>query len=483
MKRFLLSLFVATAGLLATACYTEQLQRLDELEVRVDDLTVTCDQLNANLSTLRNLVEVIQRQDMITGITEILSGTTVTGYRINFVQHDPITVSNGSDGKKPLIASLQDTGDKNYYWAVRYGDDDWEWLRAPDGSRMLSIGVLPYVSIRNGMFVCSVNGQEYELGKANGENGDQMFKSIDAFNSNYVLITLATGEVLKIPTYTAYLSLKTEYALANEQADAQVALIRATREKQTWITSIDPILDGADTTGLTIVLSNGKQFSIRDWTSTQSPAIFVKRDSDGHYYWAYNFGTQPDIWVLSPDGSKISAEGDAVETPQVSVARDSSGNFYWVITTQDSTEFLRTKVDDAWEPIAVDSVQRVFLDVRDYADSLVVVLRDSTRFVLPKQYSVSFSDAAGNAIDGGFTLTANSQTVIRYNASGKNPSVALLTQGGISAYTSTLESGDPCIVVKAPYNFSDKSKLIAVFTFPEDVSPVTIVKTLTVTKE
>ena len=46
-----------------------------------------------------------------------------------------------------------------------------------------------------------------------------------------------------------------------------------------------------------------------------------------------------------------------------------------------------------------------------------------------------------------------------------------------------LENGDPCFVVKTPYGFSgEQTKLVAVFTFP-DTSPVTVVKTITVTKE
>ena len=105
MRKFLLSLCVLAAGLLSAGCHDEIIQKIDELEDRVDDMTLMCNRLNQNLSTLQNLVEVIQRQDMINGITEIRSGSTVTGYRLEFVQHEPITIYNGSDGKKPLIAS------------------------------------------------------------------------------------------------------------------------------------------------------------------------------------------------------------------------------------------------------------------------------------------------------------------------------------------------------------------------------------------
>lgn len=484
MRKFLLTLLVLGAGLLSTACHDEIIQRIDELEDRVDDLTLLCNKINENLSTLRNIVEVIQRQDMITGFTEIRSGNTVTGYRINFVQHEPITIYNGSDGKKPLISSRQNPDDKNYYWSVQYGDDAWEWLRAADGSMMLSIGVLPYVTIRNGVFAYTFDGVNWiDLGKADGENGDQMFSSIVTRN-DYVLITLTTGETFKIPTYSSYLTLKTEFDKANDHVDAQVKLVQATQDKLTWITAIDPILDGADTTGLTVALSNGQQFSIHDWTSTLSPAIFVKRDTDGHLYWAYTIGLSPDMWVLSPDGRKISAESESVETPLVSVQRDEDGNFYWVVITRDSTEYLRTEVDGKWQPHAVDSVQSIFNSVKDYSDSLVVVLKDSTRFVLPKQYTVSFSDANGNPVDGSFAMKENSQAVLRYTVHGNNPTLSLITQGGITATASTTASGEPCIALRSPYHITaGQCKVMAVFTFPGTVSPITIVKSITVTKE
>ena len=166
------------------------------------------------------------------------------------------------------------------------------------------------------------------------------------------------------------------------------------------------------------------------------------------------------------------------------MTRDTDGQYYWVVITRDSTEFLRSKVAGDWQPRAIDSVQRIFLSVDNYADSLVLVLKDSTRFVLPKQYSVTFSDADGKPINGNISMKGKTEAVVRYQASGNNPSLSLLTQGGLNASPSKLENGDPCFVVKTDYGFSAATaKIVAVFTFPEDVSPVTIVKTFTVSKE
>lgn len=485
MKKLLWVFLVLTSCLLTTGCYEEQLQKLDELEERADALAVLCQQLNANMKTLRDLMKVIERQDMITGITEIRSEGVLIGYRLNFVEHEPITISNGTDGKKPLISSREDPQDKKYYWAVQYGDEGWEWLLSPDGQKMLSIGDLPYISLRNGMFVYTLDGKTWiELGPANGANGDEMFSSINTRNADYVLITLATGEVLKIPTYSAYLTLKSELDKTSDNVNAQVELIRAAQEKIAWITGINPILDGKDTTGLTVSLSNGQQFSIHDWVSSMSPAIFVKRDTDGHLYWAYSIGTDPEQWVVSPEGNKISAESESVETPGISIDRDSDGEYYWVVTCGDSTEFLRTKVGGQWQPQAIDTVKSIFNQVSNYTDSLVVVLKDGTRFNLPKQYTVNLTDTAGHPLADQITMAVKEQALIYYKANGNDVSLSLLTQGGFTATEGTLESGQKYIAVKAPNAFANGSgKVVMVFTFPTETSPITVVSSITINKK
>ena len=200
MKKLIWSILFLVAILLPPGCYDEINRKLDELEGRVDDLTLLCEKLNRDLATVQTLVEVIQSQDMITGVTEIRSGTTTLGYKINFVKHESVTITNGENGLIPIVSSREYAVDGNYYWTVQYGDEDWQWLQAPDGSLMLAIGVLPQLTIRNGYFYVTTDGKTWtQLGKADGENGDQMFHSVSRYD-DYVIIRLTNGEVLQIPT-------------------------------------------------------------------------------------------------------------------------------------------------------------------------------------------------------------------------------------------------------------------------------------------
>ncbi|MBR0223148.1 MAG: hypothetical protein IJL93_02620 [Bacteroidales bacterium] len=484
MKRSIILILLAVS-ILTSGCYDSYYDKVDELRDRLEDLELACEQINRDISSLRSLVQVIESQDMITGITEIRSGSSVLGYRINFVQHDPVTIVNGKDGNKPLVSSQRDSEDGNYYWTVQYGDGTSQWLLAPDGSKMLSIGLLPYVTIRDGWFCYTTDGKEWiRLAKADGESGDQLFTSIDTRYKNYVLFTLATGETLKIPTYSAYLSLKEEFDKVNDNTDAQIKLVQADLDKlNLYISRVDPLLSGKDTVGLTVSLSNGQRFRIHDWTASLSPTIFIKKHSDGKLYWAYTIGSSPEQWVLSPEGNKVPATSDAVEIPIVSVTQDKDGQYYWTVTSGGNTEFLRFKVDDNWTPLAVDSVARAFRDVRNYSDSLVVILKDSvTRFCLPKQYTVSITDEKGKAVDDSITMTSGQEVRLQYVASGPSASLSLIAQGG---FTATAESagGKTYIRIKAPESFTDSSgKILAIFSFSVKNAPVTVFKTIKIKK-
>ena len=488
MKRFIGSILAAAAALLITGCADQYYQKIDELQERVEALQDLCDKINQEIASLQALVKAIESKDMITGITEMKTGSVVTGYRINFVQHESITITNGQDGGYPLVSSRQNPEDKNYYWAVRYGDGDWEWLRSSDGSMMLSIGLLPYITIRGGYFYLTFDGSDWtQLGKADGIDGDQMFSGIDVSNPDYVTIKLADGQTLRIPTYNRYLSLLQDVRAINETADAQIDLLTGWLDSLLYIRRIEPIVTDGDTTGQTILLSDGRSFNIYDWSVSMSPSIFVKQDTDGKLYWAYNIGKSPVEWVLSSDGQKIPATSEEVPAPVVSITRGDDGQFYWTVTTGDNTELLRFLVDDEWTPRAIDSMSRAFHAVRDYTDSLVVVLQDTTlRFSLPKQYTVKLTDKTGATVGETIKMkqkAGGDEAVLNYTAYGVDATLTLLVQGsGFTATNTSSGTGTGTIRIKAPAKFdSGSGRVVAVFTFP-GATPVTVVKTITIVK-
>ena len=68
------------------------LDRLNELEQRVDELEAQCDKADEDIATLRAIIEVLQSRDYVTSITPIVEGDEIVGYTITFAKSDPITI-------------------------------------------------------------------------------------------------------------------------------------------------------------------------------------------------------------------------------------------------------------------------------------------------------------------------------------------------------------------------------------------------------
>lgn len=474
----ILAVLVATPG-----CTDKYFERIDELQARLDALQSACDQINSDLAQLKKLIEAIQAKDMITGITEIQENGVTTGYKINFVQHDPVTIMNGKDGNIPLISSKYDADGGNYYWTVQYGSGTVEWLLDPEGNKVLAVGVLPYLTIRDGNWYYTLDGVTYmELGRADGNPGDPMINSIDTSNSDYVIITLANGQKLKIPTYQAYLGLKERVENVNKNTDATAKIIQAILDKITYLTDVSPILDGTDTVGLSFGLNNGKRGQIYDWTSAVTPVIFAKKDTtDNKLYWAYEFGTLGEQWVLTPDKQKILASSEPAEAPVVGVTRGDDGEWYWTVTYKGTTELLRFPVEGGYAPHALDSAQNcAFSAVVNNTFSLDVTLKDGTKLSLPKQYSVSFFYEEGSRFDGD-TLTmkmvsGGDRKRLRYQAFGPNPTFTTVGEGGFDAYGVSIDDVN-YIEFHAPALFQNGvGKVMVIFTFGSTSAPTSVVR-------
>ena len=109
--------------------------RVDDLENRVTKLEELCKQMNTNISSLQTLVNALQDNDYITGVTPITKDGETIGYTISFAQSASITIyhgedgedgkdgqdgkpgEDGNDGSTPVIGVKQDT-DGVYYWTL-----------------------------------------------------------------------------------------------------------------------------------------------------------------------------------------------------------------------------------------------------------------------------------------------------------------------------------------------------------------------------
>lgn len=237
--------------------------RVDDLENRVIKLEELCKQMNTNISSLQALVNALQDNDYITGVTPITKDGETIGYTISFAKSAPITIYHGEDGKDgqdgkpgedgndgstPIIGVKQDT-DGVYYWTLN-GD----WLTDDSGNKIQAEGrdgadgkpgedgndgqdgkpgedgndgqdgqdgkpgedgkdgITPQLKIEDGDWYVSYNdGASWtQLGKATGDKGEPgepgqaggIFKDVEETDDS-VIFTLNDDSTITIPKATA----------------------------------------------------------------------------------------------------------------------------------------------------------------------------------------------------------------------------------------------------------------------------------------
>ena len=185
MKKLFAYLFVAITMIIAGCSESfddsKIWDKLDDHESRIAKLEELCKQVNTNISSLQTIVNALQNNDYVTGVTPITKNGETVGYTITFSKSQPITIyhgkdgrdgQNGTDGKDgadgkdgttPIIGVKQDT-DGIYYWTL-----NGEWLLDANGNKIKAQGT----DGKDG-----INGEDGSDGK-DGENGKDGKDGVD----------------------------------------------------------------------------------------------------------------------------------------------------------------------------------------------------------------------------------------------------------------------------------------------------------------
>lgn len=186
---FKLFLALCLAAGVAVACYNDTALKSDiaDLQGRVKTLEELVRTANGNISSLGGLVDALNGKVYINSVTE-----TSDGYIIKFSDGKTATITNG---KSPVIGVAIHQG--VYYWTL-----DGEWLLDAGGQKIPVTGndaLAPQLKIDGGDWYVSTDGGKTwtKLGKATGEDGDSMFKSVSCDESFWIFV-LANGDTIKI---------------------------------------------------------------------------------------------------------------------------------------------------------------------------------------------------------------------------------------------------------------------------------------------
>lgn len=229
MKNLSILLTIAFIGISLTGCEYDDNALWGEIEQvknRVTALEESVKNSNNNIAALAAIIETLEKNIYVTNVDN-----TENGYTITFSNGEKAVISNGKDGSNAPEISIEQDSDGNYYWTL-----DGDWLLV-DNEKVRANG-------SNGE-----NGKDGENGK-NGENGkdaiapqirinelskeweistnggkswnstgviaegknivsdsngvisnEQLFKSVDLSNKDFVVITLSNNTQFSLARY------------------------------------------------------------------------------------------------------------------------------------------------------------------------------------------------------------------------------------------------------------------------------------------
>ncbi len=494
MKKILSVLCIAT--LLSASCsdkYDDSALtgRVDNLENRVAKLEELCKQINTNISSLQTIVMALQKNDYVTGVTPVMQNGKEIGYTITFSKSDPITIYHGQDGTNghtPVIGVRQDT-DGSYYWTLDGG-----WLADDSGNKIKAEGtdgkdgangsdgkdgITPKFKIENNYwFISYDNGTNWtQLGKAIGENGkdgedgidgDSMFKNVDyETDTDYVIFTLSNGTQIKLPTWSAFEALKTLCNQMNTNISSLQTIVAALQNND-YITEIIPVVQNGTEIGYTIRFNKSNPITIYhgkdgkpgvDGQNGHTPAIGVKQDTDGIYYW-----TLDDNWLTNDSGNKIKAEGtdgkdgengEVGLTPQFKIE-----DKCWWISYDNGSNWTNVGQATGADGQDVTDAVSIFKEITQDEDYIYFKLQDDSVISVPKHHplSITFTETedirvlAGKTYSIGYTITgADENTVIK-----------ALAQDGFRAVVKKTDNATGTIEITTPSTILPSEVLIFV---------------------
>ena len=494
---------------------SELTERVENLENRLQKLE---EQMNSNINSLQAILEALDNNDYITKVVPITNGEKEIGYTINFSKGTSINIyhgqdgQNGQDGYTPQIGVKLDI-DGIYYWTL-----DGEWMTDDSGNKIKAQGIdgqngqdgedgapgqdgkpgedgqdgtpgkdgqdgkdgiTPKFKIESDYWWVSYdNGTNWtQLGKATGEDGidgDSMFTNIDTESSeDYVIFTLSNGTQIKLPTWSAFETLKILCNQMNTNIESMQGILEALQNND-YITSITPIMEDSKEIGYTIYFKKGNPITIYHGQDGQNgqdgkpgedgqngqdgytPQIGVKQDSDGIYYW-----TLDGEWMTDESGNKIKAQG--IDGQDGEDGQDGQDGITPQFKIEDKYWWVSYNNGANWEKLGQatgEDATSIFKEVTQDEDFIHFKMQDDTVISVPKHHplSISFSETEDIRVLPNKTYTIN----YTITGSDENTVIKALAQDGFRAVVKETDHSQGIIEITTPETILSSEILVFV---------------------
>ena len=364
-----------------------------EHEERIKKLEQICTRLNEEIAAQQNILLALQGYDYVTGVSDIIEDGRVVGYTISFHKGESVNIYHGLDGADWAVPSIgiSKSVDGKYYWTI-------------DGQKIeyQEEVIVPKLMIEDGVWYVSYDDglswrELYPADMENDDEGDSLFEGVDTSDPNYILITLVTGEQVKLPTWKAFQELQVQVNKMNTNVSSLQNLVVALQNRD-YVVDVQPVIVEGIVVGYTIFFSNSLPVTVyhgNDGEDGNVPVIGVKKGEDGLYYWTVDgewildvpdykfpfdntYWTIDGEWLADENGNKVpavGADGKGGAMPQLKI----EGGCWYV-----SFDGGQTWCREPLGPASGSSDESIFSEICYDEDYLTLVLKNGETIKIPR---------------------------------------------------------------------------------------------------
>ncbi len=461
MKKLRMFSLALMAMIALSGCFNELETEIGQLERRIKNLEERCALLNTNIESLRAVLSTLESYDFITRVEPVYAAGREAGYTIYFTHSAPITIYSGTNANTPILGVAK-AEDGIYYWTVRYSEsDDPVFITDNFGVKIPTAAVSPKFKIENGNWLVSYDNGDiwHMLGRATGDPGISFFESIEDAG-DFVRFKLINGSTISIPYWESFEKLEKDCRQANENLAAYTALA-AKIDTSLYATQVFPIMEGRDTVGFRLFLSDGSSYAFHSGTATNVPVIGASRDtanpSDTLLYWTITYSGEDHFeWIRNDKGEKISMDAASGKLVQLTLLRDSNdGKYYWAVAYGNEPASFLLHNGERVCANAQSETSQVSLILSVDIDRIMINLTGVTSYlIIPVQSSIAvyFPLPVRN---GGIYMTTLDMLDFTFDIAGGNEKYSVLpvTFDGFYCTVTTTDYVTWTATVKSPSTF------------------------------
>ncbi|MBD5200030.1 MAG: hypothetical protein HDS83_06545 [Bacteroidales bacterium] len=234
---------------------------------------------------------------------------------------------------------------------------------------------------------------------------------------------------------------------ANDNVASVGSLVNALNNNDI-ITSVTPIKEGDKEVGYTIAFANSQPISVYFENKNSAPALGVKPDNAGDFYWTLN-----GEWLLDDAGKKIKYDGTSSSIlPKLKVE-----NSIWMLSVDNGKTWKKIRLVSS----SSQGNNKIFKDINvSDAESVTFTFVDGTKLVIPREPELTISFGEEKQI----SVKPNSTVTIDYTITGKieGLKVEVVTSGNVKAEIKNGESSKSTITITAGESIDENDKVILI---------------------